>query len=289
MDDTAIVSDNVEIFQAEAGRASISWSAAIAGAVTATAVNFILIALGSGIGLAIASPYSAGPSVDAMTVAGAIWLVFTQAIAFAAGGFLAGRLRARIGSDDPAEARFRDGATGFMAWAIGAVVVAIGISVAGAMSISAGAQAGVAAVSGVENSRSSDQLGYFVDALMRAPQGRQTGTSDQDRAQVLRILATSVRDGRLSDDDKAYLASLVAARAGISQDEAQSRVASVVDRARESLKQAADKTRAAAAYVAFWTFMSLLFGAVAAALGGLLGGELRDESTGVESAALMPR
>jgi len=54
MDDTAIVGENVEVIQATGdSRAEISWSGAIAGALGATAINFILIALGSGIGLAI--------------------------------------------------------------------------------------------------------------------------------------------------------------------------------------------------------------------------------------------
>jgi hypothetical protein len=39
----------------------------------------------------------------------------------------------------------------------------------------------------------------------------------------------------------------------------------------------ADTARQAAAYVSFWSFMALLFGAVAATLAGILGGELRDE------------
>ncbi len=53
------------------------------------------------------------------------------------------------------------------------------------------------------------------------------------------------------------------------QDEAQRRV----DSTGERMKQAADSARKAAAYLSFWTFMSLLFGAVCAALGG----DLRDE------------
>lgn len=38
-----------------------------------------------------------------------------------------------------------------------------------------------------------------------------------------------------------------------------------------------DAARQAAAYASFWSFMALLFGAVAATLAGILGGELRDE------------
>jgi hypothetical protein len=81
---------------------------------------------------------------------------------------------------------------------------------------------------------------------------------------VTRVLATSIRNGRLADDDKAYLAALVAARTGASQEEAQKRVDDVVNRARESIRQAADTARKATAFASFWTFMSLLFGAVAA-------------------------
>lgn len=62
-----------------------SWSAAIAGALTATAIAFIVVSLGSGIGLSIASPYHAGPSAATLTVMGAVWLVMAQALGFACG------------------------------------------------------------------------------------------------------------------------------------------------------------------------------------------------------------
>jgi hypothetical protein len=79
---------------AQGGRTPFfSWSAAIAGAVAATAVTFIIAALGSGIGLPFASPYSSGPSATGLTVAAAVWLVLAQALGFATGGYLAGRLR----------------------------------------------------------------------------------------------------------------------------------------------------------------------------------------------------
>jgi hypothetical protein len=53
-------------------------------------------------------------------------------------------------------------------------------------------------------------------------------------------------------------------------------VAAVESKAREDIKEATDKAATAGAYFAFWTFMSLLFGGVAATLAGLLGGQLRD-------------
>jgi hypothetical protein len=279
MDHPAVVGEDVEIFQTDSRRATtLSWSAAIAGAVTATAIGFILLALGTGIGLAVASPYGSTPTIGTMTVAGAVWLVLTQSIAFAAGGYVSARLRVRKDDASATETRFADGANGFMAWAIGALAIALVVAIVSATSIAGAARAGTGALSQLSQQTSSDQFGYFVDSLLRTPQGRQTGTSDQDRAQVTRILATAIRDGRLSEEDKTYLAGLVAARSGVSQDEAQNRVQYVANQARDTLKQVADTARHAAEYVAFWTFMSLLFGAVAATLGGLLGGELRDES-----------
>ncbi len=95
----------------------------IAGAVTAVAVSSIVIALGSGIGMSVISPYSysSSPSAGTMTVIGALWLVFAQAVGFATGGYVAGRLRRAPTSMHTDEVNFRDGANGLIVWAIGVV------------------------------------------------------------------------------------------------------------------------------------------------------------------------
>src|ERR1700734_2925132 len=100
MAETTIVGDRIEIVEAQnAGMwgalswSGLSWSGIIAGAFTAIAVAFIFIALGSGIGLSLASPFSASPSAGTLTVLGAVWLGFAQAIGFATGGYVAGRVR----------------------------------------------------------------------------------------------------------------------------------------------------------------------------------------------------
>ena len=94
------------------GRTPFSWSAAIAGAIAAAAVTFIIAALGSGIGLPFASPYSSGPSATSLTVAAAVWLVMAQAIGFATGGYLAGRLRNPLFDGAVGERTFRDNKIG---------------------------------------------------------------------------------------------------------------------------------------------------------------------------------
>lgn len=314
MDDTTIVGDRVAVVASsvQAGWSGISWSAVIAGALTAIAVTIIIISLGSGIGMALASPYSASPSTETMTVIGALWLVFSQAVGFATGGYVAGRLRRSPVPLHAAEVKFRDGANGLVVWAIGVVVSVIILAAAvgkvgSAVSSAAEGAAGAGAVAA-----QSPPVNYYSDMLLRPsprnaaaaaaangaagaaapPAGAETGAAQsgtatnstagiaaarQQQAEVNRILVTSLGLNGLSKDDGAYLAQVVSARTGLSQDEAQHRVDAVVGQMKLEAKTAADTARKAAAYLSFWTFMSLLFGAVCATLGGMLGGDLRDE------------
>jgi hypothetical protein len=333
MDDTTIVGDSVAVVDSpSAGWGSawsgISWSAVIAGAITAIAVSFIVIALGSGIGMAVVSPYSySSPSATTMTVIGALWLVFAQAVGFAVGGYVAGRARRVPTAIHGDEVRFRDGANGLVVWSIGVFVTAI-VLVAAANKVenAAGNTAiGTLAVgsAGTSTMAQGPSVNYFTDTLLRnapqnqanagaaasgnaaasnaggnatagavAPTGTASGatgngssgqasaptqTNNQQRGQINRILAMSLGPNGISNDDRTYLAQLVAAQTGMSQNDAQQRVNTVLTQMKQEATQATDTARKAAAYLSFWTFMSLLFGAVCATLGGILGGDLRDE------------
>jgi hypothetical protein len=273
MDEPAFIGEDVEGVQpTSASGAAVSWSAAIAGALAAAAVTFVVVSLGEGIQLAMASPNTASPIAAATTIAGAIWLVLAQTLGFAAGGFTAGRLRLNLGTVPSAETRFRDGANGFMVWAVGAVLVAGMLAIGSALTAANVVWTGEASVA-------QSRLGYLVDLLTRAPQpGQGAGSIDADHGRIVRVLEDAVREGKLPAGDRTYLATLVAAKTGVSQDDAERRVDDTVNRAQESIRQVADATRKAGARVALLTFVSMLIGAVAATLGGILGGELRDES-----------
>jgi len=160
--------------------------------------------------------------------------------------------------------------------------------------------AGLAGVGG-----QSSSIDYFTDVLLRtnsqnsvngnpagasanstspvgeqpngAAQNNATPNNSTQRDQVGRILLTVSGPNGLSSDDRTYLAQIVSAQAGISKDDAEHRVDDVVNRAKADATQAAETARKAAAYLSFWTFMSLLFSAVCATLGGILGGDLRDD------------
>jgi hypothetical protein len=320
---TTIAGDNIGIARSPAQSgwtgawSGVSWSAVIAGAITAIAVSFIVISLGSGIGMELVSPYSySSPSGSTMTVIGALWLVFAQAIGFATGGYLAARLRRPPAGLHTSEVQFRDGANGLTVWAIGVVVsFFILVAVVDKIGSAAGTAAAGTAAAGVAGAASQPQsMDYFTDILLRpnpqngaqnasnggAPSGATANpgapndgsasasnggsapnsvasNGNLQHAQINRIMLTVLSPNGMSKDDRAYLAQVVSARTGLSQDDAQRRVDDVINQAKQSATQAAETARKAAAYLSFWTFMSLLFGAVCATLGGILGGDLRDD------------
>ena len=101
---------------------AVSWPAIIAGAVVAAATSVLLLALGSGFGLASVSPWAGGASPLTFTVMTAIWLIVMQWVASGLGGYLTGRLRTRWIGTHVHEVFFRDTAHGFLSWALATVI-----------------------------------------------------------------------------------------------------------------------------------------------------------------------
>lgn len=285
-------------------KTSLSWGAVIAGTAAAIATTLLIVALGSGIGLSFASRYGSGPSATSLTITAALWLVMAQAMGFAVGGYLSARLRSPTFDAVIGETRFRDAAQGFMVWALGVLTIAALAALLGLYSLGAAAQVAAGAAAGTGAAPRNEQpaniaapADYFVDLLFRprlataggAPATSQPGTvgvnttatpaplSNETRAEVMRIVLRGLAQGRLDDGDRTYLAQVVSARTGLPAEEAERRVNDVETKARESVKEAADKAAKAGAMFSFWAFMSLLFGAAAATIAGMTGGQLRDD------------
>jgi hypothetical protein len=92
----------------------------------AISTSLVLFALGSGFGLAIVSPWPGrGASATGFTVNAAIWLIVTQWLSAALGGYIAGRLRTKWVGTHTHEVFFRDTAHGLITWSVATVVVAI--------------------------------------------------------------------------------------------------------------------------------------------------------------------
>jgi hypothetical protein len=77
---------------------------------------------------------------------------------------------------------------------------------------------------GAAQAATSGDSNYAVDGLFR-PDHIDNAVSTQDAAsQAARILANGIRNGDVPPADRAYLAQLVAAKTGISQEDAEKRV-----------------------------------------------------------------
>src|SRR5580704_18947603 len=102
----------------DAPKSAASWPAIIAGAFVAAGASLILLALGSGLGLASVSGWG---TFAAKT---AIWLIVMQWVSAGLGGYIAGRLRTRWIGTHTHEVFFRDTAHGLITWAVATTLVA---------------------------------------------------------------------------------------------------------------------------------------------------------------------
>ncbi len=143
------------------GRSVASWPAIIAGTFVAISVSLILLALGSGLGVTslLASPD--GISAKAIVVMAAIWLIVTQWISAALGGFIAGRLRARWHGTHTHEVFFRDTAHGLVTWAMATVALAVLAGTSLHSMIAGGLNAGSGISSPALRWRPTEQINFF--------------------------------------------------------------------------------------------------------------------------------
>lgn len=258
----------------EVSVSGVSWAAVIAGAVVAAALSLILLALGTGLGLSSVSPWSnAGASSATVDAAAIIWLIAAQIMALALGGYLAGRLRIKWATVHTDEVFFRDTAHGLLVWAVAAVVTA------GVLGAAATTMAGNAARPSAGTGRSEvgaaeafDPTMYAVDGLFRSDRATADRADPTVRAEVGRIFTNDVRHRELTAADKTYVGSLVASRTGLSQADAEQRVAQGF----ADLQQTIDTARKSAAKLSLWIFVALLTGAFCASYAATIGGRQRD-------------
>ena len=295
----------------------VDWPAILAGTVIATAISFLLLTFGSALGLSMTSAYEGeGMSLVWFAIAAALWLLWVQISGFFAGGYIAGRLRRRKHDATEHESDIRDGSHGLIVWGLGILVgglialSGIGSAVSTATSAAGTAVAGVASAAG----EAIDPNGLMIDRLLRAgttdaaaapeagaapapeagaapapeapapaapaPATATPASAEDSRDQIGRILVSSVVTGTLEDGDRQYLASQVAATAGIPQAEAEQRVDAMWEQAQQieaDARAAADRARQIAMIAAFITAASLLISAAAAYYAATLGGNHRDK------------
>jgi hypothetical protein len=282
----------------------VDWQAVIAGAVGASAISVLLLGFGGAIGLSLTSarPY-AGLSASLMALLITLWFAVVHVGSFAAGGYLAARLRASTSAGAAkgapnVEREFRDGAHGFLVWALGTLlgaaliagsIVAVGKGTAEVAASAAGASATVVSRSAGQMSTVPDPLGYAVDTLLRRTVTPATATGaavPRDEfvtAEIGRILIMGTHDGALNPIDRQHLVSLVAQRTGLPQAEADKRFEetwiryrSLRAEAETKVRDAAEKARRMAVITAFLAAAVSLAGLVAAIWGADAGAADRD-------------
>ena len=282
----------------ESSASAISWGPIIAGAFAASTLSFVLMLLGSGLGLSMISPWAgSGASVTTFAISTAVWLVVVQWLSSGVGGYLAGRLRTKWVDVHTDEVFFRDTAHGFLAWALATLLVVgllgsavtsmLGSGVQAASTVVSGAAMGASAGASTTGSPATvdNATSYLVDSLFRPADASKLAAANPESdaaatAQATRILIASATAGEVSPDDKAYLSQLVAARTGLSEADAKTRVDALLAKAQDAkakAQQAADKARKASATFALLGTLSLIIGAFIAGAAAALGGRQRDE------------
>jgi hypothetical protein len=244
-------------------KSAASWPAIFAGAFVAIAASIVLLAFGSGLGFAMVSAWPGhGASATGFTINAVIWLIVSQWLSAALGGYIAGRLRTKWVGTHTHEVFFRDTAHGLVTWAVATVIVAAllagsvtsgiggalhavgGAASAGVQGAAAGAAGPPGMAGGMPGGGPSAALTYDIDKLFRpgsggaaaaagtgSPSNAGTPAPGMDMSSDPRVEAVYIafhaaaNPGQgVSDDDRAYLAQLVQAQTGVAPAEAQKRV-----------------------------------------------------------------
>lgn len=294
-----------------------AWGAIFAGVAIALGTMILLELLGLGIGLATIDPASGDmPSGTTLGIGAAVWWLLATVIALFAGGWVTGRLGGFARRENgtlhglvvwglatvlmftltlSALGRVVGGAFG----ALGSAVEATGGVVA---EVAGGAAGGAVGALERGDVPSFEEIRSQALALLRddGPDGvrgepreasapRQGGTAAGDE-ELLDSLQKTLQ-GEASRADRDRLADELAARTNTSREEAQRRIdrwtteyqgtrrqaGEMLDQAKKTGAEAVESTASALSMAAWWSFLALLLGGVAAGFGGRAGTRGRDE------------
>lgn len=268
------------------GASYIDWPAILAGVVLASAISLVLLTFGSAIGLTMTSAREGqSASLAWIAIVGGLWILWVQIIASLAGAYLTGRMRRRIGDASEYESDIRDGSNGLVMWGL-ATIVAATIAYSGAMGAAnvAGQAAGAVASTTTAVADVLDPSELLVDRTLRGG-ANAAPVTDADRSAVARVLAAAATNETLDPADRDYLVATVAARTGLTEEEAGERIDQIVAQARQievEARAAAERARRASIVAAFLAAASLLIGAAVAYWAATLGGNHRDKQTQLE-------
>ena len=259
-------------------RSRISWGAVLAGAIVAAATSLLLSLLGAAFGAgSISDLQQAGHGeANGVGAGAALWAIIDLFLSMAFGGYVAARLS---GTHSHLDGELH----GITMWALATLIGVLGFAgaLAGAidrMGFNFGPSASQTVQAAAAEANPQQLINRFEASLANSGNPT-TMTHDQIGAEVRSLLGGSLlRNGSVSDADRARLVSLVAAQFGLTNDEATQRVARMENQAKASFTEAEQRARALAddaaqgvASGARALFTSLVFGLLGALIGAWLG------------------
>jgi hypothetical protein len=238
----------------EGNGASVDWCAVIAAVVISAASLSVLTAFGVAIGFASVSPWTSNPSATTLVVGAAAWFALSAIYAGAVGGYIVGRIRRPSFEATPEGLNTEDGIHGLAAWGLGLLLsgflaASVFTSAAGKVADVTAQAAGPTIAETVKGagSKASDFLSYYVDRALRPGSAAPpAGNSSEDVRPELTRLLTRALSGNLSDDDRAYVAHVIAQRTGLSDADAKTRADQMINDAKAAYQKAIDQAKAAA-------------------------------------------
>jgi hypothetical protein len=148
-----------------------------------------------------------------------LYLIIQAIISVGVGGYIAGRTRTASAASHVSEIEHRDGLHGLAAWAL---AVVLGTLLAAFIS-SAALTRSNASLPAARTSAAEPLLSYELDRLFRPARRAANIDLAPERAEAGRILLTSSSHSGMANDDRAYLAQMVAATTGLAPPDAEKR------------------------------------------------------------------
>jgi hypothetical protein len=246
----------------------VQWAPAIAGALAAASLAFVLHAFAATIGLAVSStaPTWRDASIALQLLSG-LYLVFAAIVSLGVGGYIAGRMRTPVAATED-EVEFRDGTHGLLVWAI-ATILTVLMTWAAVQSLT---RVAVTAGPPAQSVAGENVIAFDLDRLFRADKRPANADITYARSEAARILLTAAGHNGVASDDRASLVRLTAANTGLAPPEAEKRVGTVITQARDSIR----KARRASVILAFMAGAASLLGAAVAWFAACAGGRDRD-------------
>jgi hypothetical protein len=276
------------------GGRRVSWGAVFAGVMIVLAIQLLLSMLGLGIGLNTVNPTEGStPNASSLGIGAGVWWGISYLLALFAGGYVAARLA-------PSRLSFDGALHGVLTWAFALLVTfyllttAVGSVIGGAFSavngtLSAAGQTAKDVVPQVAQAAGAtpDMIQQKAKDLLSA-QSMSTDpkslNSEQAQQEIAANLPKLAMGGDQAKQAHERIVAIMAVQLNITPDEAnqrldklQGQLAQTTDQAKDKAKQVADKTASGLSKVSLIAFVSLLLGAVAAAVGGSLGVRRHDE------------